>query len=461
MTMFKLTYPRSIADRKDGLVFQLFSHMSAVIISILLLQAVAEQALVKALLKVPPQIKQHILLLAEQANVLIEEGDMDELADWANAQPYYLFVLNTNNQPLSHRQMHPHFEFKLRFLRQLNGPLNDRVSKPLLGVRLVGGNTLVVQLPSELHPAHRFIIYLAMSKVVIVVAMLALFSLILARKLQRPLDRLREASRRLASGDFSVNVVNELRSHTREFNELARDFDNMTKEIHSLAKRQRNLIRDVSHELRTPLARQNLALHLLRSKAAQTEMPLIERVEREVEQMDCLIGEILEYSRLENSRYEASYQPVCLESLISSQVEQSRLQLRPLQRITVDYGQALPLVVTDQRLVLRCLNNLITNSIKYAGESAAIRLSLCRKPANVDYVVIEVSDNGPGIAQSHIEEIFRPFTRLESSRDKQHGGYGLGLAIVKEAISLLNGKVIASNLPSGGFCVQLILPINR
>lgn len=459
--MLNVTCPRSIAKRKDSLVFQLFSHMTAVIVSILLLQAVAEQALVKALLKVPPQIKQHIQSLAEQANVLIEEGDMDELADWGNAQPYYLFVLNRENKPLSHRQMHPHFEFKLRFLRELDGPLNDRVSKPLIGVRLIEGNTLVVQLPSEVHPAHRFIVYFAISKVLIVIAMLALFSLILARKLQRPLDRLRESSRRLASGDFNVSVVTELKSNTREFNDLARDFDDMTKEIHSLAQRQRSLIRDVSHELRTPLARQNLALHLLRSKSEQSQLPLIERLEREVDEMDSLVGEILEYSRLENSRYEASYKPVCLESLLSSQIEQSRLQLRHQQSIEVEYQKDLPMVVTDQRLVLRCLNNLLTNSIKYAGESAEIRLSVSHTSANLDYVVIEVSDNGPGIAQKHIEEIFRPFTRLESSRDKQQGGYGLGLAIVKEAMSLLNGKVIASNQTSGGLCVQLVLPINR
>ncbi|TMX45847.1 sensor histidine kinase [Vibrio sp. Hep-1b-8] len=459
--MYRFSLRNSFAQRKDSLVFQLFSHMAAVMVSILLLQVIAEQALVKAVLKVPVPIKQHILQLAHQANVLIEEGDMDELADWANAQPYYLFVLDRDNQPLSHRQMHPHFEFKLRFLRELDSPLSDTVSKPLIGLGLDGGNTLVVQLPSEMHPAHRFLVYLAVSKVVIVITMLSLFSLILANQLKRPLDRLRESSRRLASGDFNISVVSELRSNTREFNDLARDFDDMTKEIHALAQRQRNLIRDVSHELRTPLARQNLALHLLRAKSSDSHRPLIERLEREVDQMDVLVAEILEYSRLENSRYEASYKPVCLESLISSQVEQSRLQLRQHQTMTVDYGANLPMIVTDQRLVLRCLNNLLTNSIKYAGDSAEIRVSVDTKSTHLGYVVVEVCDNGPGIPQSHIKEIFRPFTRLESSRNKQQGGYGLGLAIVKEAVSLLNGKVIASNRATGGLSVQLILPIRR
>ncbi|NOI82768.1 HAMP domain-containing protein [Vibrio tubiashii] len=451
---------KSLSKRKDSLAFQLFSYMSAVIISIVILQAVAEQALIKTMLKVPLEVKQDIQSLAHQANVLIEDGDMDELADWANAQPYYLFVLDPENKPLSHRQMHPHFEFKLRFLREIDELLEDRVNKPLIGVRLDKGNTLVVQLPSQLHPAHRFIIFFSVSKFIIVIAILLLFSLIFARKLQMPLDRLREASRRLASGDFKVKVVKELRSNTREFNDLAHDFDNMTKEIHALAERQRRLIRDVSHELRTPLARQNLALHLLRSKAADSELPLVERLEKEVDEMDSLVGEILEFSRLENSRYEADSTPVCLESLISTQVEQSRLQLKAGQSLSISTGSTIPVVMTDERLVVRCITNLLSNSMKYAGESAHIEVSIYEFDEQPDKsVCIEVADNGPGIAQAQLEEIFRPFTRLESARDKQSGGYGLGLAIVKEAMKLLGGEVKASNRKASGLRVQLTLPL--
>lgn len=460
--MFQFAVPSSIAKRKDSLFFQLFSYMSAVIISIVLLQALAEQALVSAVLKVPPRVKQNIENLAQQANVLIEEGDMDELADWGNAQPYYLFVLNAHSQPITHRQMHPHFEFKLRFLRELNGPLNDRVSKPLIGVRLVKGNTLVVQLPSELHPAHRFIVYFAISKAIIVIAMLALFSLILARKLQKPLDRLREASRRLASGDFAVNVVSELNSKTTEFNDLARDFDNMTQEIHALAERQKQLIRDVSHELRTPLARQNLALHLLRSKASDISLPLVERLEKEVDEMDGLVGEILEFSRIENARYESNLRPTCLEGVVTNQIEQSKLQLTATQKIVVNMSDSVPMVITDERLVMRCLTNLISNAIKYAGPEAMIEVSLYLLAVEFEQkVVIEVVDNGPGIPPNQLSEIFRPFTRLESARDKQSGGYGLGLAIVKESMKLVGGEVKASNCTNGGLRIELQFPCDK
>ncbi|WP_418114210.1 histidine kinase sensor domain-containing protein [Vibrio scophthalmi] len=450
---------RVIGKRKGSLAFQLFSYMSVVVLSILLLQGITEQALIRTVLVLPDSVKSELRDLAAQANVMIEDGDMDELADWANAQPYYLFVLDKNNQPITHRQMHPHFAFKLKFLRQLDQMMGDRVAKPLIGQPLIDDHTLVVQLPSHMHPAHRFLSYLAISKFVIAFFILTIFSLILARKLQQPLDRLREASHRLARGDFNVNVVAELKSNTREFNELAEDFDQMSIQIHSLAEKQKRLIRDVSHELRTPLARQNLALHLLKHKVSEKDRSLVERVEREVEEMDSLVAEILTFSQLENSRYEVKLKSVDLESYVASQVNQSQFDIGPQQRLSFIPSQAQSQVLADERLVVRCVRNLITNAGKYAGEQANIEVSLYSLTQDEkEYSVVVVQDDGKGIPTSRLDEIFQPFTRLESARDKKSGGYGLGLAIVKEAMHLMHGQVQASNRSDGGLRIELLFP---
>ncbi|WP_406733286.1 histidine kinase sensor domain-containing protein [Vibrio scophthalmi] len=450
---------RLIGKRKGSLAFQLFSYMSVVVLSILLLQGITEQALIRTVLVLPDSVKSELRDLAAQANVMIEDGDMDELADWANAQPYYLFVLDKNNQPITHRKMHPHFAFKLKFLRQLDQMMGDRVAKPLIGQPLIDDHTLVVQLPSHLHPAHRFLSYLAISKFVIAFFILALFSLILARKLQQPLDRLREASHRLARGDFNVNVVAELKSNTREFNELAEDFDQMSIQIHSLAEKQKRLIRDVSHELRTPLARQNLALHLLKHKVSEKDRSLVERVEREVEEMDSLVAEILTFSQLENSRYEVKLKSVDLESYVASQVNQSQFDIGPQQRLSFVPSQSQSQVLADERLVVRCVRNLITNAGKYAGEQANIEVLLYSLTQDgQEYSVVAVQDDGKGISSTRLDEIFQPFTRLESARDKKSGGYGLGLAIVKEAMHLMHGQVQASNRSDGGLRIELLFP---
>ncbi|MEZ8718556.1 histidine kinase sensor domain-containing protein [Vibrio splendidus] len=454
-----LRCPDFIAKRKDGLTFQLFSYLTVILVSILILQGVAERALMKALLKVPESVKAEMLDLAYQANVLIEEGDMDELADWGNAQGYYLFVIDENNRPITHRHMHPHFEFKLKYLRTLDHQLSDRVSKPIFGLPLNNGKTLVIQLPHQFHPAKSFAPYSYMLKAVIALIVLSLFSIIMAKSLQQPLDRLREASRRLAQGDFTVSVVSELNSTTREFNELAHDFDHMTVEIKSLAEKQRRLIRDVSHELRTPLARQNLALHLLRSKVDDKSIGLLERMESETEEMNKLVGEILEFSRLETSRYDSKLSLMHLEHYCSMLIAQMQNDLKPNQTLIGDLETPTSMVHVDERLLLRVIGNLVSNAIKYAGENAHVVVTTYELLTDKRYSVISVEDDGDGIPDNKIPGIFDPFTRIESARDKQSGGYGLGLAIVKEAMGVMNGHVTAENREGGGLRVNLMFPI--
>ncbi|OMO21173.1 sensor histidine kinase [Vibrio lentus] len=455
-----LRCPDFIAKRKDGLTFQLFSYLTVILVSILILQGVAERALMKALLKVPESVKSEMLDLAYQANVLIEEGDMDELADWGNAQGYYLFVIDENNRPITHRHMHPHFEFKLKYLRTLDHQLSDRVSKPIFGLPLNNGNTLVIQLPHQFHPAKSFAPYSYMLKALIALVVLSLFSIIMAKSLQQPLDRLREASRRLAQGDFSVSVVSELDSTTREFNELAHDFDHMTREIKSLAEKQRRLIRDVSHELRTPLARQNLALHLLRSKVDDKSIGLLERMESETEEMNKLVGEILEFSRLETSRYDSKLSLMHLEHYCSMLIAQMQNDLKSNQTLVGDLETPTSMVHVDERLLLRVIGNLVGNAIKYAGENAHVVVTTYELLTDKRYSVISVEDDGDGIPDNKIAGIFDPFTRIESARDKQSGGYGLGLAIVKEAMGVMNGHVAAENREGGGLRVNLMFPIS-
>lgn len=453
----KLTCPPFIAKRKDSLAFKLFSYMTAIVISILVVQAMAEQALVKAMLKVPDSVREEMLDLAHQANVLIEHGDMDELADWANAQNFYLFVLNEHQQPVTHRLMHPHFEFKLQFKRSIDDQLEGKVNRPIINIPLVKDNSLVIQLPHRLHPAHDFILYFSILKVVIAVVILALFSLLMARNLQQPLDRLREASKKLSNGDFNVSVVKELKSNTREFNELAQDFDHMTQQIHSLAEKQRLLIRDVSHELRTPLARQNLVLHLLRKRVGVNEQSLVTRLEDEAKELNHLISDILEFSRLENARFDKGAKRRDLEVLLAPQVERCKIDLKPEQTLSFRSEATCGKAFCEETLIIRCLNNLVGNAIKYSGQASQIEVSLANHVKDGQQLIsMSVSDDGPGIPENKLVDIFDPFTRLDASRDKKLGGYGLGLAIVKESMRIMGGSVTAKNREQGGLSVTLV-----
>ncbi|WP_232611940.1 sensor histidine kinase [Photobacterium phosphoreum] len=446
--------------QKHGLVVRLFSYFTVSLLLILLLQNLAEIALVKTMLQVPKKVQQNMLVMAEQAQQLIDTGNKQQLGQWEQQQPYYLFVLDKEQHEMGDRKMHPHFAFKLNYARGINTLLDSRVNQPIFAIPLKDGNQLMVQLPSQLHPAKYFSFYFGLIQVVIAVLILLMFSFLIARYLQRPLNTLREASRSLANGDFSVRVANAVSDSTVEFKSLATDFDEMAEQIQMLSERQRRLIRDVSHELRTPLARHNLSLHLMRKRVAPEHQHLVDRLERESEEMNQLVNEILEFNQLQNTTENVNLIPLDVESLCLATVSDIETLLGKQQTLTTAIDNNMPLVMGDSRLIVRAVNNLLGNAMKYAGEQAHIQLiSALVVIEGQAFVQLSVEDDGHGIAEQHLKRIFDPFTRIEGARDKQSGGYGLGLAIVKEAMAVMHGAVNAENRQPQGLSIQLLLPV--
>ncbi|WP_413516889.1 histidine kinase sensor domain-containing protein [Photobacterium phosphoreum] len=446
--------------QKHGLVVRLFSYFTVSLLLILLLQNLAEIALVKTMLQVPKKVQQNMLVMAEQAQQLIDTGNKQQLGQWEQQQPYYLFVLDKEQHEMGDRKMHPHFAFKLNYARGINTLLDSRVNQPIFAIPLKDGNQLMVQLPSQLHPAKYFSFYFGLIQVVIAVLILLMFSFLIARYLQRPLNTLREASRSLANGDFSVRVANAVSDSTVEFKSLATDFDEMAEQIQMLSERQRRLIRDVSHELRTPLARHNLSLHLMRKRVAPEHQHLVDRLERESEEMNQLVNEILEFNQLQNTTKNVNLIPLDVESLCLATVPDIETLLGKQQTLTTAIDNNMPLVMGDSRLIVRAVNNLLGNAMKYAGEQAHIQLiSALVVIEGQAFVQLSVEDDGHGIAEQHLKRIFDPFTRIEGARDKQSGGYGLGLAIVKEAMAVMHGAVNAENRQPQGLSIQLLLPV--
>lgn len=457
---FSKCLPVVIAGKTSTLAMRLFSYFSIILLIILLLETLVETTLVKIMLHIPYPLQERMLDLSHQAEMIIEKGDMQALASWEQKQDEYLFIVDKLNQAISGRDMHPHFVFKLTSVRYIDSILQGRLNQPVIALPLKSGHYLMIQFPIEQHPAQYFSLYSGFIKIFIAVLILSLFSLLLARYLQSPLNKLKEASRRLAEGDFSVRVSEEVGNSVSEFYALACDFDHMSDRIQALAEKQKRLIRDVSHELRTPLARHNLVLHLLRKKTPIENQYLLDRLDRESDEMNLLVSEILEFSRLGNASYDANLIALQLEPFCQIQVLENKMTLLAGQVLQTNLLNKTALVMADSRLLLRVINNLIVNASKYAGEQAIICLSV--KPFLLDserFVEICVEDDGYGIKEQHLKQMFDPFTRLEDARDKQSGGYGLGLAIVKESMAVMKGRVIAENREQGGLRIRLLLPI--
>jgi len=111
-----------------------------------------------------------------------------------------------------------------------------------------------------------------------------------------------------------------------------------------------------------------------------------------------------------------------------------------------------------RELLYRAIENVLRNAVRYTETGTPIELRL-RKDDEQQMAVIEVSDRGPGIPDSELESVFRPFYRVDMARSAQTGGFGVGLAIAERAVKLHNGKIRASNRAGGGTSIQICLPI--
>ena len=286
-----------------------------------------------------------------------------------------------------------------------------------------------------------------------------LISYLLARSLSAPVRTLRDATQKLAGGDMSVRVGPSLGGPRDETAELGRDFDRMAERIDALLSAQRRLLRDISHELRSPLARLNVALGLARQKAGGEAQGSLDRMEREADRLNELIGELLTLTLLENENNEGNAVPIDLEALVRDIVQDADFEAKVSNR-TVRVLEIEPISVSGvPELLRRAIENVVRNAVRFTSEGSSVELRLFRSegvPAPM--ARISVRDHGPGVPEEALGRIFEPFYRVADARDRQSGGTGIGLAITRRAVRLHGGSARAFNAPDGGLEIILDLP---
>jgi signal transduction histidine kinase len=286
-----------------------------------------------------------------------------------------------------------------------------------------------------------------------------LVCLLLARYLTAPMERLRQASQSYAAGDFSKRVGPSLGGRRDEIVDLAHALDNMAARLDTLLKSQRGLLRDVSHELRSPLARVQAALGLARQRSTGAENEL-DRIERETERLNELIGAILTFSRLDTGVHPMAPETIDLGLLLQEMAENARLE-GAARGIRIDYAHedAAP-CLGDPMLLHSVLENVLRNAILHSPDGGLIRLTLTDEVDAAGRIghVVRILDQGPGVPEDMLESIFDPFVRVDAARGRNSGGVGLGLAIARRAIRALHGTIQAENHSQGGLLVTIRLP---
>ncbi len=278
----------------------------------------------------------------------------------------------------------------------------------------------------------------------------------LARYLVRPVDEIRRGLSALASGRFEVRIGRDIAGRRDEVAALAHDFNTSAARLGEFQSLQQRLFHDVSHELRSPLSRLQAALGVLQQNPGKLDA-MMDRMLREIERIDGLVGEILTFARISDRSANAlTVQTLDVVDLLTGIVDDATFEGH-VRRITVDYEGVQTFVApVNGELIYRGLENVIRNAVKYACEGSVVTV---RSSIRNDLLRITVANTGPGVPADKLAGIFQPFSRGDDANGQE--GYGLGLAIAKQAVERHGGHIRAMNSAAGGFVVQISIPRSR
>jgi signal transduction histidine kinase len=268
----------------------------------------------------------------------------------------------------------------------------------------------------------------------------------LARYMSSPIGKLRRATQKLADGDLSTRVADQIGNRHDELAELAKDFDLMAERIESLITSQQRLSRDVSHELRSPLARMNVALEIAKQKMNGDTGPVLQRIEAESQRLNDMISRLLTLSKLETGSQDFDRRELNFRSLVEQVASDADFEANAK-------GRSVKMVAADdcrvsgsESLLRSAVENVLRNAVRYTAEGTSVDVSLTRSNGNA---VLRIVDHGSGVPEDELVNLFRPFYRVGEARDRGSGGTGLGLAIAEQAILAHKGTITARNTGAG------------
>ncbi len=275
------------------------------------------------------------------------------------------------------------------------------------------------------------------------------FTLLGAGWLQYRLKKLEQATMQFSNGQLDFRAPTGYLS----VGGINQAFNSMAERLERLFLSHRHLTNAVSHELRSPIMRIRFQLEMLSdAKDDETRQPHFIGISDDIDDMDTLVDEMLSYARMERTEPLLQLNNVNIHSWLAEQCNHLGCE------VTTPIELQLPpepiRVEADPVLLARLFRNLVCNAGRFARHRIVVGFASERLSCQ-----LWVDDDGPGIPESQRGGLFEPFTRLEESRSKQHGGFGLGLAIAAQIARCHRGTLEIQTSTYGGTRMLLTLPI--
>lgn len=345
--------------------------------------------------------------------------------------------------------------------RSIAGPLDIPATAPMTAVRSGGrivGYAGILPLTRIMDDAQKRFIRDQQQAFVIVSGVMVLLaaglSLLLARRLVRPLRELAQATHRLTAGDFTTRVLTGGRD---ELGMLAADFNMLALTLEKNEQSRRQWVADISHELRTPLAVLRGEIEALHDGIRLPDAKTLHSLQSEILRMGRLVDDLYQLSMsdlgaLTYKKTRLDMATLLSETITSYRPEFAGHNLKLLAQIP-PLGSCW--LFGDAGRLQQLMANILGNSLKYTDTGGTQHLAMqCLD----DAVIVDFQDSAPGVPENEHERLFDRLYRVESSRNRATGGAGLGLAICRNIVEAHGGRITASPSPLGGLWIRVELP---
>lgn len=277
-------------------------------------------------------------------------------------------------------------------------------------------------------------------------------AVLLSRKFGVPIRIIGDGLSDLASGRLDRRVTGDLSRADRAFVQLGGRFDAAATYLETLHLNRERLLHDISHEIRSPLARLQVAIGLLRISPGRRE-DIVDRMDRDIDRMDDLIGGVLAFSRIEHSPFDmTTLQPTDLVDILDPIIADANFEGAPRSVECIYEGPLTATMRGSVELLQRAFENVVRNAVRLTREGSVVSVSV---ETTDDTINVSIADRGPGVREDELEKMFEPFRRGDNA--DEHTGAGLGLAIARRAVKAHGGEIFAVNRSGGGLEIRVNL----
>lgn len=416
--------------------------------------------------------QQQLLEYGQQAEQIYLDQGETALAQWLKdlqvKEDTWAAVVTSNIIPLAESTILPELKENFQLGRSVEWkiPLYFNYNPVMEVPFLDNSHHLLIRLPQHMRPGSWLLQTEILLQIALPLLLLCALSYVLYRHVMTPLRKLETATHEFSMGNLEVRVHDAVKHRHDEIARLALTFDQMAQRTSKMIYNQRQMLSDLSHELRTPLTRMDIAIDSLELQSDKERFDptrAVQRLRYESHAMRELAEDTLTLAWLNTESPELNGDNFDLAELVQVIVEDARFEF-PEQELQLSLPQEAPLTRSNQQALGQAIENILRNGLKHTPETGQVRVKLDVTP---QFYVLLFCDQGPGVPEALLQDIFKPFFRVDTARTShqsfstqetdgpflqsaavqtgKRGGFGLGLALAQRQIQAVGGTINATN----------------